>query len=83
MGTLLFVAALLSALWLARELTNLALGDVSRLMRVRCIVAMIVTIALMTGMQQASRGPWRQAKLSGNSPFSTEVAHPEIPAPMP
>jgi hypothetical protein len=66
-GTLLFVAALLAALWLARELANVALGDVSRPVRARCIAAMIVTVVLMTGMQQASRGP-RLSKTSTLKP---------------
>jgi hypothetical protein len=54
-GVLLFVASLLAALWLLNDLSQLALGEFSRRLAIRSMIAMLVTIILMTLMQQQSR----------------------------
>jgi hypothetical protein len=50
----LFLAAMLAALWLARELATIVMGETTRPSLMRAIAAMVVTVALMTVMQQAS-----------------------------
>jgi len=54
-GVLFFVASLLAALWLLNDLAQLALGEFSRRLAIRAMIAMLVTIILMTLMQQHSR----------------------------
>ncbi len=54
-GTTLFVAAMLAALWLMRELAGVALGDTTRPAMIRTMSAMLVVVALMTAMQQSVR----------------------------
>ena len=54
-GVLLFVASLLAALWLLNDLAQLALGEFSRRLAIRSMIAMLVTVILMTVMQQHSR----------------------------
>jgi hypothetical protein len=54
-GTLLLIAALVAAVWLMRELAGVAMGEVARPVLIRTMAAMLITIVLMTAMQQASR----------------------------
>lgn len=69
MGTLLLVASLGTALWLINELVHVSFGDVTRSRLVRALVAMVVTVALMTAIQQEARSSWRlQAPNTGESP---------------
>ncbi len=53
-GVLLFVSSLLAALWLLNDLAQLTFGDFSRRLAIRAMIAMLVTIVLMTLMQQQS-----------------------------
>ena len=55
LGTLLLVAALGAALWLVNDLVHVAMGETNRLMLVRAMTAMLVTVTLMTAMQQHIR----------------------------
>ena len=52
---LLFITSLGAALWLLNDLAHLALGDFSRRLAIRAMAAMLVTVVLMTMMQQQSR----------------------------
>jgi hypothetical protein len=54
-GTLLFITALLASLWLLNELVHVSLGEVTRPLLVRAMAAMLVTVTLMTTMQQQTR----------------------------
>jgi hypothetical protein len=54
-GMLLFAGSLAAALWLIRELVGVALGDGTRPALVRCMTLMLVTVVLMTAMQQQTR----------------------------
>lgn len=56
LGTLLFLASLLSVFWLLRELAGVAMGESSRPALLRSMGAMLATVVLMTAMQQAARG---------------------------
>jgi hypothetical protein len=56
-GLLLFLLALTAALWLARELAGVALGETGRPALVRSMAAMLVTLVLMTAMQRHARVP--------------------------
>jgi hypothetical protein len=52
-GVLLLLASILAALWLLNDLAQLAFGDFSRRLAIRAMVAMLVTVLLMTLMQQS------------------------------
>jgi hypothetical protein len=54
-GILLFVGAIFAALWLVNDLAQLGMGEVSRLLLIRAMTAMVVTVVLMTGMQMQTR----------------------------
>jgi hypothetical protein len=56
-GVLLFVASILTALWLLNDLSQLALGEFQRHLAIRAMAAMLVTIMLMTIMRGLS-GEW-------------------------
>ncbi|MDX1946953.1 MAG: hypothetical protein SFU86_16240 [Pirellulaceae bacterium] len=53
LGTGWFLAAMGAAFWLARELAAIALGEATRPAMIRSMVAMVVTISLMTAMQSS------------------------------
>ena len=55
LGTLLLVAALGAALWLLNELVHISMGEMNRPLLVRAMTAMLVTVTLMTAMQQHIR----------------------------
>jgi len=55
MGTMLFIAAMLTMFWLLRELTGVALGEATRPAMIRSMTAMLVVVSLMTAMQEAVR----------------------------
>jgi hypothetical protein len=55
LGMVLFMLSIAAALWLTRELVNVALGDATRPALVRVMVLMLVTVTLMTAMQQFTR----------------------------
>jgi hypothetical protein len=68
-GTLLLVASLGTALWLINELVHVSFGDVKRTRLMSALAAMVVTVVLMTAMQQESRSSSRlQAPNTGESP---------------
>jgi hypothetical protein len=54
-GIALFVGGLSAALWLINELVHLSAGELTRPLLVRAMAAMLVTIVLMTAMQQQTR----------------------------
>jgi hypothetical protein len=54
-GTLLLVAALGAALWLLNDLVHVSMGEMNRPLLVRAMTAMLVTVTLMTAMQQYTR----------------------------
>lgn len=54
-GILLFVTSLGTALWLLNDLAQLAFSDFSRRLAIRAMIAMLVTVVLMTMMQQHAR----------------------------
>ncbi|HEX5103136.1 MAG TPA: hypothetical protein VFV87_04965 [Pirellulaceae bacterium] len=56
LGFVLFLVSIAAALWLMRELVNVALGDGTRPALVRVMVLMLATVVLMTAMQQQTRG---------------------------
>jgi hypothetical protein len=55
LGMALFMLSLAAALWLIRELVNVALGDGTRPALIRVMTLMIATVVLMTAMQQHTR----------------------------
>jgi hypothetical protein len=54
LGTVLFLSAMVAALWLTRELVGVVMGETMRPALVRAMAAMLVTVALMTAMQQVA-----------------------------
>lgn len=54
-GVLLLVGSLCAALWLARELAGVALGETGRPALIRAMTALLVTVVLMTAMQRQTR----------------------------
>jgi hypothetical protein len=54
-GVLLFLASLIAALWLLNELAQLALGEFNRRLALRAMIAMVLTVVLMTIVQQQTR----------------------------
>jgi hypothetical protein len=60
LGIFVFIAAMGSSLWLMGELAHVAFGETTGSRLWRAVVAMVVTIVLMTAMQQQARaGPAR------------------------
>jgi hypothetical protein len=55
LGIFLFIAAIAAALWLLNELAHIAMGEASRPLQRRAIAAMLVTVLLMTALQQQTR----------------------------
>jgi hypothetical protein len=55
LATGLFLAAMLSACWLLRELATVALGETTRGAMIRAMSAMLIVVGLMAAMQQAAR----------------------------
>jgi hypothetical protein len=55
LGVLLFVGALTAAFWLMNDLAQIAMGEVTRGLLTRAVIAMVVTVSLMTGMQLQTR----------------------------
>jgi hypothetical protein len=54
-ATIFFLASLLAAFWLLRELAGIVLGDTDRKSLIRAMVALIVVVLLMTAMHQWAR----------------------------
>lgn len=55
LATALFLASMLAALWLLRELVGVVMGETARPILLRAMAAMLVVVGLMTAMQQAMR----------------------------
>jgi hypothetical protein len=62
-GTLLLAVSLLAAFWLVSDLVKIAMSEVSRLLLIRAMAAMLVTVLLMTAMQRQTRAPAKEALL--------------------
>jgi hypothetical protein len=54
-STGLFFLSIFAALWLMRELANVAMGETERKALIRSMVAMLVVVVLMTAMHQTAR----------------------------
>jgi hypothetical protein len=54
-ATLLLVLAIAAALWLINDLVHISLGELSRSILMRAMTAMLLTVLLMTAMQQLAR----------------------------
>jgi hypothetical protein len=69
-GTLLLVASLLAALWLVNELVYISMGEAAPAVLRRAIIAMLITVSLMTALQQQARSVVQLPNSSGqgNSP---------------
>jgi hypothetical protein len=78
-GILLFVAAMVAALWLTRELAGVAQGESSRPALIRSMAAMLVTIVLMTAMQRHTRIPQAQLQSPSAAAQAGRVAGSAIP----
>jgi hypothetical protein len=58
-GLIVFASALAAALWLARELVSVSMGEQERGPLLRAMVAMVVTVVLMTASHEIARGKRR------------------------
>jgi len=54
-ATLFFVAGIVAALWLLRELVSIVMGETSRGNRIRAMSAMALVVVLMTGSHQFAK----------------------------
>jgi hypothetical protein len=54
-GILLFACAIGASLWLLNDLAQLGMGEVNRPLLIRAMTAMLLTVSLMTAMQQQTR----------------------------
>jgi hypothetical protein len=57
LGTVLFFAAMLTALWLMRELASVALGETERPVLIRAMAALLITVVLMAALARQTRQP--------------------------
>jgi len=55
LATVLFLASLAAALWLINDLVHVAMGELTRGLLIRAMTAMLITVVLMTAMQQQTR----------------------------
>lgn len=55
LGVLLFVGALGAAFWLMNDLAQISMGEVTRGLLTRAVIAMVITVGLMTAMQLQTR----------------------------
>jgi hypothetical protein len=68
LGTALFIASLGTALWLINELVHVAMGELTRGLLIRAMTAMLITVVLMTAMQQQTRGPILDGQIKTSAP---------------
>jgi hypothetical protein len=54
-ATVFFLAGVIAALWLLRELVSIAMGEVSRGNLIRAMTAMVAVVILMTGTHQSTK----------------------------
>jgi hypothetical protein len=81
LGMALFLLSLVAALWLIRELVNVALGDGTRPALVRAMALMLATVVLMTAMQQHTRVSHQPEPHSLRNASEVEQRFPEANAP--
>lgn len=74
-GTLLLVASLLAAFWLINDLVQIALGEPTKGLIQRTFAALLITVILMTAMQQQTRGPV-PAPATATPPTTTSLPPP-------
>ncbi|MFN0022035.1 MAG: hypothetical protein ACKVP0_27620 [Pirellulaceae bacterium] len=55
LATVFFLAGIVAALWLLRELVSIAMGDTARSNLIRAMSAMVVVVVLMTGTHQCGK----------------------------
>ena len=55
LATVFFLAGIVAALWLLRELVSIAMGETGRGNLIRAMSAMVVVVVLMTGTHQVSK----------------------------
>jgi hypothetical protein len=55
LGLVLFIGAIGASLWLMNDLAQLGMGEVNRSLLIRSMTAMLITVSLMTAMQQQTR----------------------------
>ncbi len=75
-GLVLFASSMVAALWLTRELVNLALGEADRKTIMRSATAMLLTITLMTSAHEIARGKRQQVNHSNRG---SQTASPTTP----
>ncbi len=73
LGTALFFAAMLAALWLLRELAGVALGETAKPVLLRSLAALLVTLVLMTALQRQTRPPRLAASEAAARPVHKTV----------
>jgi hypothetical protein len=81
LGMVLFLLSLAAALWLIRELVNVALGDGTRPALIRVMALMLTTVVLMAAMQQHTRVSYQPEAHSLRNPSEEEPSVPEASAP--
>ncbi|MCE9528628.1 MAG: hypothetical protein K8R36_21495 [Planctomycetales bacterium] len=55
LATVFFLAGIVAALWLLRELVSVAMGETARSNLIRAMCAMVVVVVLMTGTHQCGK----------------------------
>ncbi len=55
LATVFFLAGIVAALWLLRELVSIAMGETARGNLIRAMIAMVVVVVLMTGTHQFAK----------------------------
>lgn len=55
LATIFFLAGIVAALWLLRDLVAIAMGETARQNLIRAMSAMVVVVVLMTGAQQLAK----------------------------
>lgn len=71
-GTALFAVSMLAVLWLLRELVAVSMGETAKGALIRSMTAMLVVVALMTGMQQRVRIASRTNSQAGATTWRTK-----------
>lgn len=61
LGLVVFASAMITALWLTRELVNLAMGETDRGPILRAMLAMLLTVGLMTMAHEIARAKRKTA----------------------
>lgn len=86
-ATVCFLAGIVAALWLLRELVSIAMGETAKSNLIRAMVAMVVVVVLMTGTHHFSKdrakdlfksalGLWPFATNNGDRPIARATKNP-------